>query len=331
MSARRSYLQTTLGGAVAAIAVSAGAGQLMLDFEGGASVRDDANGLVGHLTSGVHVGTQAAAKALGVGRPQVQYEGGHAGQRSARVVPDPLRPENSVLEFVSRRPNVQAAEGGAGKSRVQLNVYGNDAANEVYLSVRMYLAPSMATLRDLPRSFDWLTLSEWWHDAPWTGAAHPFRITVNLTKPAVAPGSPLQLAVHAQAMLPGRRDFRGADLWAASAAHWTVPLGVWLRLQYYYREGHRDQGRFALAVTQDGGERQELFNLSRSTLHPNATAGDGVRHLNPAKLYTSAMLTNFVADRGGELRVLWDDLTIQTCAAARTGGHSECWGRWQAR
>ncbi len=325
-------LQFALAALVAGlIAGPAWAGQLVLDFEGGVSVRDDANGLVAHWTGASLSSLDAAAKAQGIGRPQVQYEGGNEAQRWARVVPDPIRRGNSVLEFVARRPNVLAADDGAGKSRVQLNLYGNDAANEVYLSVRMYLSPALATLRELPRSFDWLTLSEWWHQAPWTGAAHPFRISVNLTKPEAAQGSPLRLAVHAQAMRPGRRDFRGADLWAASAGQWTVPLGVWLRLQYYYREGHGGDGRFALAVTQDGGDRLDLFDLAQPTLHPDATVGEGARHLNPVKLYTSALLTNFVADRGGELRVLWDDLAMQTCAAPRPGAVSECWGRWQAR
>ena len=260
--------------------------------------------------------------------PVIQFESGTVMQRGAAVVNDPVHPGNRVLEFHVLEPNVPSTSGGRGKSRVQMNLYGNQRAAEVYLSVRMFLPDGMGALEQYPGTFDWLTVAEWWNDAAWLGRGFPFRITVNVVKTAPSAGEPLRLAVSGEAMRPDRRDFAGATRWLRVDQAGSVPIGRWVRLETYVREGGDDDGRFAMAMTVDGEARRVVFDEHRATVHPLSNERDGFRHLNPVKLYTSGVLTEFLARQGKSLRILWDDLEIQACAATSNSTASECAVRW---
>ena len=320
----------------AAVALSGSAwsqARLDMDFEGDIRVQDAATGAGAafQLNGRPGVPLSGPMGSARIATPEIQYEGGTAAQRSARIVADPMQPGNHVLEFRIAEPNVIVATDGHRKSRVQMNLYGNVAAHEMYLSVRLYLDPAMASLRDFPRRFDWLTLGEFWNGAPWTGDPHPFRITLNIEKPEAAAGSPLRLAVRTQAMRSDRRDFRDADLWQATDEAGELVFGQWMRLEYLIREGDATSGRFALALTPAGQARRVVFDLVRPTVHPDSPRRDGLRQVNPLKLYTSDVLTSLLADKGEALRVLWDDLQIEVCDNSPGGGPSECSVRWAGR
>lgn len=320
-----------LVGLAAACTVST-AQRLAMDFENGVVVEDDATGQRAALRLGGKPWPPAAPPSPGLrlAMPEIQYEGGTAAQRSARVVADPVHPGNRVMEFRIDEPNVRAASGDGRKSRIQMNLYGNEGAHEVHVSVRLYVYPEMDALRRFPRPFRWFTISEWWNNAAWTGEAHPFRISVNLQKTVADPGAPLRLAVEAQAMQPGRTDFTGAGLWQVVDGQGAVPVGQWMKLDYYYREGDAASGRFAMAVTPDGGVRRVVFDERRPTLHPASVRPDGLRHLNPIKLYTSAALAEHLKGQGGALRLAWDDLVVEACRPPAPGLRSRCEAAWES-
>lgn len=293
---------------------------LSMDFQGATSVQEDGTRQKASLhRDGLPFHSQprqrdGAGPMLGV--PEIQFEGGVISQREARVLDEPGQTGNRLLEFAVREPNVRLPGTNGMKSRVQMNLYGNKDVAEVYQSVRLRLGPELAALASYPKAFNWFTLSEWWNNAGWTGEPFPFRISVNLG--SGGPGRPLHISVHATVMPEGRSDW-SRMVWAQDAAALEVPLGRWLVVEYYFREGDAKTGRFVMRVTPDGSKATTVVDVTDYTRHPDNQQPDGLRHFNPIKLYTSAAITEHVRRRGGALVAQWDDLFVLACAA-QSGG-----------
>ncbi len=259
------------------------------------------------------------------GRLVVQYEGGDDTERSARVVPSPTDAGQNVLAFALQAPNVRDAAGTPQKGRVQLNAYATDAvrAREVRLRVRMYLGEGFGSLSSLPKSFHWLTLSEWWNNAGWTGQPYPFRISVDLAKPTARAGTPLYFAVRAETLNTATRRWN-KPIWSRVNTGVPAPVGQWVTLEVYFREGDASQGRFRMSMQADGGEPQVLFDQRGFTHHPDDPAPDGLTHLNPVKLYTSKLVVEHAAALGTPLEVFWDDIGFRLCRERGQGLESPC-------
>jgi hypothetical protein len=185
----------------------------------------------------------------------------------------------------------------------------------VYQSVRLRLGPDLKFLDTYPRALTWFTIAEWWNNAGWTGEPDAFRISLDLARGG--PGDPPGLSLVAKATVrpPGVAQWRTV-VWSRSLPAHRLPLDTWLRVETWFRDGGAADGRFVVAVTPEGGSRTILVDMTGPTRHPDAADSDGVRHLNPLKLYTSAEVVRHVRDRGGVLRLLWDDLRLQACARA---------------
>jgi hypothetical protein len=259
------------------------------------------------------------------GRLTVQYQGGDESERVARVVGDPDDTANHVLEFLLRAANVRDAEGAPQKGRIQLNAYATESvrAPEIRMKVRMKLADGFEQLRSFDRAFRWLTLSEWWNDAGWTGQAYPFRITLDVTKPAAQAGARLFFAVRAETLNVATRQW-DTTVWSQVNTAVPVPTGRWVTLEYHFREGGANEGRFYLAMVPDGGTRVVLFDQRGWTHHPDNPAPDGLTHLNPVKLYTSKALIEHAAATGHPLRVHWDDIGFRLCRRLMNVESSPC-------
>lgn len=282
----------------------------------------------------------ATGAGLRLGQPSLQFEGGNLRQRQARVVPDPQQPSRHVLEFEVVEPNVAIrseadpvhhshAPQGDRKARVQMNVYANEGVAEVYQSVRMRLDDGFDVLSTLPQIFDWLTLSEWWNNASWTGETHAFRITVDLTNRGAAGRRGLFLQARATAK-PAKGARWSDKVWTAVADDWPVPVRQWITMETWYRDGDATTGRFVLAVKPDGGERRVLLDVHDFTRHAQTTVVDGLRHFNPLKLYTSQALVEAVRRVAPRLAVQWSDLDIRACGAT-TASPSPCQQAMAAR
>lgn len=294
---------------------------LTLDFQGDFAVQEDAAGQKASLRRDGQpfkpAAKRGASAAPTLGVPEIQFEGGIRAQREARVlVDDASQAGNRVLELSVREPNVRLPGKEGMKSRVQMNLYQNNGVAELYQSVRLRLGPEMAAIASYPKAFNWFTLSEWWNNAGWTGEPYPFRISVNLG--SAGPGQPLHLSAHAT-LMPDDRKTWSQTVWAREAADFVVPLGRWMLLEYFFREGDAKTGRFVMRITPEGGSPAVLFDVTDFTHHPSNPAPDGLRHLNPLKLYTSAALTEHVHRRGGQLVTLWDDLYVLACEMPAAG------------
>ena len=259
------------------------------------------------------------------GRLTVAYQGGDASEREAFIGRDPVNASNRVLSFLLRSANVREGGAAAKKGRVQLNAYSKNSvrARELRLRARMFLSPDIDLLRTYPRTISWLTISEWWNNAGWTGQEFPFRITVDVTKPLAAVGAPLHFTVRAETKSVSLNRW-DTKVWTMANTSVPVPVGQWVTLEYSCREGDAQHGRFYMALQPDGGERVVIFDHRGWTHHPSDTAPDGFTHLNPLKLYTSKALIDHVRNAGGSLAVHWDDIGFRLCRNHAASGLSPC-------
>ena len=244
-----------------------------------------------------------------LGRAHVYYEAGQPEDRLASVRGDPVGSENRVLDFALNRPNVVSARSGTRKGRIQMNIYDNAGVREIKFRVRMKLSRDFLLLSEYPGRIDWLTISEWWNNAGWTGEEYPFRIAVDIVKTAGRSSPDLHFRVHAQALDLQKMGWTNL-IWEATNETFAIPVGEWVHLSYVFLEGARDEGRFSLEVTKEGHNPVMVIDVRDFTHHPLDPAPDGLTHWNPVKLYTSGKLIDFVSSRGGCMRIMWDDIDI---------------------
>ncbi|MEO6566651.1 MAG: hypothetical protein ABIO63_11540 [Casimicrobiaceae bacterium] len=244
--------------------------------------------------------------------PQIEFQGGDNSERNVQVVDDPDKPGNKVLRFWMQSPNVRNARNQPVKGRIQMDVYGNRNVTALDVSVRMRLSGGFTTLSEFPKSFSWLTVSEWWNNPSWLGKnGYPFRISVNLEKPSAASGSPLRWGVHAQMIETGGKKAKFTPVWDQIASNVDVPIERWMTVRYSLIEGIGNRGRFRMTVTPDGQPEQVVFDIQDTTHHPDDPHPDGFTHVNPMKLYTSTDVVKFASRGNSALIIDWDDLSMQ--------------------
>lgn len=294
---------------------------LSIDFEGDWRVGAEPASQTVNLARGAGRAVAPPVRARGamLAAPLIQYEGGDGTQREARVIEEPGNPRNHVLEFVLREANVAVRGQPGGKGRVQMNLYGNRNVYELHQSVRLRLAEGFDAVADYAGTFGWLTLSEWWNDPGWLSLPHPFRISVNLAKRQAGARQKLYFGVTASVPEPGVPLNWDRHLWQVRNVDFPVPVGSWMRIDYYFRDGLAEDGRFVMTVTTDDDMRHVIADITGPTRHPNAGRSDGLTHVNPLKLYTSRQLVDHVRRSGRSLITHWDDLVVQACSQSDAG------------
>jgi hypothetical protein len=241
-----------------------------------------------------------------IGNFNIQYQGGDSTMRFARVVPEPSNPSNRVLHFWLNKPNVEGSKG-----RVQANLYGNKGWKEFYQSVRIFLPEDMRTVRTFPDKIHWLTIAEFWNNVTWSQQVpYGFRITLGLGKPRAAE-SDLYFILDAQdcQLFPDNSQ-KYTTIWAETNEAVKVPIGQWFQMDYYYKEGKNEEGRFYLSITPKGGQRQIVFDVRKTTHNTGDPSPDGVTDFNPLKLYTSKELIQYMWSQGKTLQLYWDDFKL---------------------
>jgi hypothetical protein len=247
-----------------------------------------------------------------LGRFSLQYQGGDTTMRFARIVPEPGNTSNKVLHFWLNYPNV---DNGA-KARIQANIYEGGGDNmegikELYQSVRLFLHEDMEVVKSYPKKISWLTILEVWNNIQWVDDPHPYRLTVGIGKPT-AESRNLHFMVDAEDYEYATETTKGRyiELWHYMNTNVSVPVGKWITLEYYIKEGNAENGRFYMAMTPEGGEKQVVFDIINFTHNSKDANPDGITLWNPLKLYTSKELVNYVRDQGKSLQFYWDDFEI---------------------
>ena len=139
---------------------------------------------------------------------------------------------------------------------------------------------------------------------------HRFRITLGLGKP-VAAESDLYFIIDAQdCELFENGSQKYTTVWSEVNRNIKVPIGKWFTMDYYYKEGNNENGRFYLSITPEGESRKVIFDLGRITHNTTDPEPDGLSDFNPLKLYTSKELILFMKNQGKTLQLYWDDFKL---------------------
>jgi hypothetical protein len=241
---------------------------------------------------------------------------GGAEDRTVRIIPDPTREGNHVLEFWMKHAKASA---GAGrfKARIQANLYDNPDLTEYFKRVKIYFHPDIAKLKTLPDRITWYTLEELWCGPEWGEHPEtPFRIGLHLHK-AEGVGQELHFSAGAQqrTYLGSGQKSQGSQnksIWGEVATDFPVPVGEWLTLETYYKMGDEKTGRFWVAVRRGDGPRQVLIDVTNWTYFPDSPTPVPLTHWNPLKMYTSDQIITHIRNEGGVSQIYWDDFELWT-------------------
>ncbi|MBC8109516.1 MAG: hypothetical protein H7Y04_00490 [Verrucomicrobia bacterium] len=239
----------------------------------------------------------------GNGVMQVQYTGGDSTKRFIKVAKDPTNPKNQVLHFWLN--DAWLASEGQIKARTQTNIYAvKGGFKELYQSVRVFLTEDFRALESYPHKITWCTISEFWNNEWWVAnEPYGFRITLGLGK--TADENKLHFKVESE--VTGQKLVWKAD---HTIKRVEVPIGKWFTMDFYFKEGDKETGRFYLAITPDGEKKKVVYDVHDFTHNPADPAPDGLTGYNPMKLYTSKDLVAYEKNLGKTLQIYWDDFKL---------------------
>ena len=233
---------------------------------------------------------------------QIQYTGGDSSKRFAKIIAEPAHPDNHVLQFWLN--DSWLASEGQQKARIQANLYGiNKGCKDFYQSVRVFLTEDFSAVKSYPHEISWCTIAECWNNEWWVkNEPYGFRITLGIGKPSAA-SADLNFIVNAE-------NAGQKEVWNGNNTTLKVPIGKWFTMEYYFKEGNKETGRFWMAITPDDGPRQVVFDIHNFTHNTTDPSPNGVTGFNPMKLYTSKELVAHVKSKGKTLQVYWDDFKL---------------------
>lgn len=230
------------------------------------------------------------------------YTGGDETQRYAKIVSDPENGENKTLVFCLNDSWIDSAE-GIKKARVQLGLHKiTPEAKELFQSVRVYLSEDFNSLKSYPAPITWCTIGEFWNNTWWENDPYGFRISVGIGKPK-AETNELYFTLNGQ-------NYQSVNIWNADNFKVKVPIGKWFTMNYYFKDGDKDNGRFYMSIQPDGEEPIticDVHNYTHHTMNPNSK---GLQGYEPFKLYTSKEIMSYVKSQNKSLKIYWDDIKI---------------------
>lgn len=240
-----------------------------------------------------------------IGDFKINCGDGQESQRWAKIEKDPTNATNNVLAFRILEPHQY--EPGQWKGRVQVDLNGNSCIKEFYQTVRLYLHPDMAYLKEWEEKISWLSIFEFWNNANWTDEKNPFRVTVNLRKETNGTVEHMYFNAHSDSY----KGFGNWDVhWEQTAFSFPIKFGEWMDIEIYIKEGDNKSGKFYMAVTPQNGTKQVVFNISSYTQHPEEKCPDGFSEIHALKFYTSSELINYMKAGNKKLEIMWDDWKI---------------------
>lgn len=241
-----------------------------------------------------------------IGSFSLQYQGGDSTMRLAKIIPEPGNPKNHVLQFWLDQPNVEGSKG-----RIQANLYGNQGMKEFFQSERIFLTSDFNTVRTFPDKINWLTIAEFWNNITWSQTVpYGFRITLGIGKPLAAESDLFFILDAQDCQLFSDGSQKYTTLWSLTNQKIKVPIGQWFTLEYYYKEGDAENGRFYMSIQPEGGPKEIIFDQKAITHNTKDPAPDGVTDFNPLKLYTSKALIQYMKSQGKTLQIYWDDFKL---------------------
>jgi len=218
----------------------------------------------------------------------INYEDGSYSQRYAKVVADPEDNSNSVLMFKILEPHI--IEGDHKKGRVSAILETGDIYS-ISQTLRLYLHPTMVTLKKWDRKVDWLTIFEFW-------STDYYRITVSMFKSNI-PNDEMYFKVSS-----GSRTLvsKFKEEWSKTDTQYPIPFGEWFTISLNLTLDNAENGRLLMEITDSGQRKNTIFDLTREFGNP-----EGFTKINPMKLYTSDSLIEYLKKNNSELEFFFDD------------------------
>lgn len=241
----------------------------------------------------------------------IQYEGGTADDRYARIISDPTKAGNHVLHYWLKNAAIPTGFKGGDygyKGRIQMNLSGlNHTA--VFARYRMYLHPDLKFYKLYPKENYWFMISELWFRRP---DGVDFRIHVDIGK-EIGVNTPLYFLAAGNVRTGGERGKNDTwdPLWGAMNTKFEVPIGEWIDMEIGYKQGDKDSGRFYLAAKRPSDSAPvTVFDITDWTYNPNAGTPTPLTQWNPLKLYTGIKIIKYIQDNGGVAQIYWDDFEL---------------------
>lgn len=235
----------------------------------------------------------------------IEYTGGDSTQRSVNIIQEPGNPNNHVMQFWLN-DSWNATE-NQRKARIQTDIYGiKEGFKELYQSQRVFISKDFNVLKSYPKGIGWLTISEFWNNEWWVeGEKYGFRITLGIGKQGDKPND-FHFILNAE-------DAGQKEVWNARHLNTNevkVPIGKWFTLDYYIKEGNKENGRVYVAITTEGEKTQVVYDVRNFTHNTKDPAPNGITGWSPQKLYTSKEIVSYVKERGMTLEIYWDDFKL---------------------
>ena len=241
----------------------------------------------------------------------ILYEGGGKSDRFAKIVQDPTDSENHVFHYWLKNARIPDQKKGKFKGRIQMNLVNANKRTSVFQRFRLYLHPDLNLYKQYPTANGWFMINEFMMGARWEKHPYPFRLSLNIAKPAGV-DKPLYFVVItgvANGGKIGRGKWR--DIFGEVGKNFEVPVGEWLDIELGYKQGDKKSGRFYLGVKRAKDKKfTTVFDITDWTYHPDSPEPVPMTHWHPLKVYTSEKIINHVRKKGGVVQMYWDDLEI---------------------
>lgn len=277
------------------------------DIVGGEVVSGVLNDWEGSLESSEHFGSFDLF--------QIYYQAGKKRQRRATIVDDPLAPEgtNKVLKFeIKEAYNSNPKDRNSPRlGRIAAQLLNVDMTGsgiqetgfyKLHYGFKMMLPQNYERIKsDTTYQNSWYTIVELWNNGGWGDMPFPYRIKLDIVK--LKNRNTLNFVVKGQYKENGQwqHDWEKTNSW------YDIPLGEWLDIDIYFKEGDRRRGRFVLRV----GKRT-IIRARERTHHPDAKGReiDGMTHIDLLKLYTGGDKIDHMLELGVAPTIYWDDFII---------------------
>ena len=104
---------------------------------------------------------------------------------------------------------------------------------------------------------------------------------------------------------------RWTTIWGEYKSKLQVPFGEWITMECYTKEGNEKEGRFWLALTREGGEREVIFDITNFTHNSTDLNPNGFLFWNPLKVYiTNKDRMEFLRSHEKAIQFYFDDLEV---------------------
>ena len=256
---------------------------------------------------------------------------------------DPLDRKASAIHFKHGTPVPDKAL-AAPCSRLQNHVSKEFGTNRLVCDMDILLPESMGLLKSFPHEIDWLTIQEYWNGrspelvSDKDAGPHDtqIRLTLGILKDNGA-GKDLHFELWAE------DDFLNGATHPKMKKNevklinksFAIPFGEWVRLHIEIIPGDEEHGTFILTATTKDGMEHKIFNdhirticermaYEKTDIHEGRNLGKlnfketkrpVYEDFSTMKLYTSAMLQNYLRGKGKNMEIYFKNYRLECVSA----------------